>query len=29
MTREQFTRFVSNEITRWRKVAHEANIKPE
>ena len=29
MTREQFTRFIANEITRWRKVALEANIKPE
>jgi len=29
MTREQFTRFVANEITRWRKVAREANIQPE
>ena len=29
MTREQFTRFVANEIQRWRKVALEANIKPE
>ena len=29
MSREQFTRFVANEITRWRKVALEANIKPE
>ncbi|MGE5523574.1 MAG: Bug family tripartite tricarboxylate transporter substrate binding protein [Rhodospirillaceae bacterium] len=29
MSREQFTKFVSNEITRWRKVAQEANIKPE
>jgi len=29
MTREQFTKFVSNEITRWRKVARDANIKPE
>jgi tripartite-type tricarboxylate transporter receptor subunit TctC len=29
MTREQFTGFVANEITRWRKVAQEANIKPE
>jgi len=29
MTREQFTRFVANEITRWRKVAQEANIQPE
>ena len=29
MAREQFTRFVANEITRWRKVAQEANIQPE
>jgi tripartite-type tricarboxylate transporter receptor subunit TctC len=29
MSREQFTRFVGNEIQRWRKVAVEANIKPE
>ncbi len=29
MSREQFTRFVANEIQRWRKVAMEANIKPE
>ncbi len=29
MSREQFTQFVANEITRWRKVALEANIKPE
>lgn len=29
MTREQFTRFVANEIQRWRKVALDANIKPE
>jgi tripartite-type tricarboxylate transporter receptor subunit TctC len=29
MSREQFTKFVSNEITRWRKVAQESNIKPE
>ena len=29
MTREQFTRFVANEITRWRKVALEARIQPE
>ena len=29
MTREQLTRFVSNEITRWRQVAREANIQPE
>ncbi len=29
MTREQFTKFVVNEITRWRKVAQETGIKPE
>ena len=29
MTREQFTKFIANEITRWRKVALDANIKPE
>jgi tripartite-type tricarboxylate transporter receptor subunit TctC len=29
MSRDQFTKFVSNEITRWRKVAQESNIKPE
>lgn len=29
MSRDQFTRFVSNEITRWRKVAQESTIKPE
>jgi len=29
MTREQFTRFVANEITRWRKVALEARIQSE
>lgn len=29
MSREQFTKFVSNEITRWRKVAQETGIKPE
>jgi len=29
MTREQFTRFIANEITRWRKVAQEAGIRPE
>jgi len=29
MSREQFTRFVANEITRWRKVALEARIQPE
>jgi tripartite-type tricarboxylate transporter receptor subunit TctC len=29
MTRDQFTAFVKNEITRWRKVAQDAGIKPE
>ena len=29
MTREQFTGFVKNEITRWRKAAQDAGIKPE
>ena len=29
MAREQFAKFVANEITRWRKVAREANIQPE
>jgi len=29
MSRDQLTRFVANEIARWRKVALEANIKPE
>jgi tripartite-type tricarboxylate transporter receptor subunit TctC len=29
MTREEFTKFVVNEITRWRKVAQETGIKPE
>jgi hypothetical protein len=29
MTRVQFTRFVANEITRWRKIAQEASIQPE
>jgi tripartite-type tricarboxylate transporter receptor subunit TctC len=29
MSREQFTKFVVNEITRWRKVAQETGIKPE
>ncbi len=29
MSREQFTRFVAEEITRWRQVARESNIKPE
>lgn len=29
MSREQFTKFVANEIQRWRKVALEAGIKAE
>lgn len=29
MGREPFTKFVANEITRWRKVAQESGIKPE
>lgn len=29
MTREQFTAFIKNEITRWRKVAQETGIKPD
>jgi tripartite-type tricarboxylate transporter receptor subunit TctC len=29
MTREQFTAFVRNEITRWRKVVSDTGIKPE
>jgi tripartite-type tricarboxylate transporter receptor subunit TctC len=29
MSREQFTKFVGNEISRWRKVAQETGIKPE
>ncbi|MBI3043610.1 MAG: tripartite tricarboxylate transporter substrate binding protein [Betaproteobacteria bacterium] len=29
LTREQFTRFIANEITRWRKVARDANIRAE
>ncbi len=29
MSREQFTKFVANEITRWRKVAQDSGIKPE
>ena len=29
MSREELTRFVANEITRWRKVALAAKIKPE
>lgn len=29
LSREQLTKFVANEISRWRKVALEANIKPE
>jgi hypothetical protein len=27
--REQFTKFINNEIVRWRKVAQDSNIKPE
>ncbi len=27
MSREQFTRFVTHEIARWREVARESNIK--
>ncbi len=29
MTREQFTKFVTNEIVRWRKVAQDSGIKPD
>lgn len=29
MTREQFAQFIATEITRWRKVALDAGIKPE
>ena len=29
MTREQLTKFVATEITRWRQVVREANIQPE
>jgi tripartite-type tricarboxylate transporter receptor subunit TctC len=29
MSREEFTKFIANEIQRWRKVALEANIQPE
>ncbi len=29
MLREQFTKFINNEIVRWRKVAQDSNIKPE
>ena len=29
MGREPFARFIANEIQRWRKVALDANIKPE
>ncbi len=29
MSRDQFTNFVANEITRWRKVAQDSGIKPE
>ncbi len=29
MSREQFTKFVTNEIVRWRKVAQDSGIKPD
>lgn len=29
MTREEFSKFVANEITRWRQAARDANIKAE
>jgi len=29
MSRDQLTRFVANEIARWRKVAQESGIRPE
>lgn len=29
LSREEFTKFVANEIARWRQVARDANIKPE
>ena len=29
MSREQFTQFVTTEITRWRQVARESKIQPE
>ena len=29
MSREQFTGFIRNEITRWRKVAQDTGIKPD
>jgi tripartite-type tricarboxylate transporter receptor subunit TctC len=29
MSREQFTAFVKNDITRWRKVVQDTGIKPE
>jgi tripartite-type tricarboxylate transporter receptor subunit TctC len=29
MSREQFTGFIKNEITRWRKVAQDTGIKPD
>lgn len=29
MSREQFTKFIVNEIVRWRKVAQDSGIKPE
>jgi len=28
-SREKFTKFVANDIARWRRVAGDANIKPE
>jgi tripartite-type tricarboxylate transporter receptor subunit TctC len=29
MSHDQLTRFVANEIQRWRKVAQASNIQPE
>lgn len=29
MTRDEFTKFVTNEITRWRKVVQDTGIKPD
>jgi tripartite-type tricarboxylate transporter receptor subunit TctC len=29
MSREQFTTFIAGDIARWRKVARDANIKPD
>lgn len=29
MSREQFSKFIASEITRWRKVAQDSGIKPE